>query len=132
MLQQNVDQSLYCKELRVSSKISVLPSETFSETLGLEHFTTASRSHCEQNSSSSSAVAELYPREAVVLATALRDCLSQVWMDRPAFWHGYSFLPILQCVVRKSSRYLHLWNSVLSSGLVLRFVPAVRKPKIGL
>lgn len=66
MLQQNVGQSLCCKELRVSSKISVLPSETFSETLGLENFTTASRSHCEQNSSSSSAVAELYPREAVL------------------------------------------------------------------
>ena len=34
-----------------TSKIRVLPSETFSQTLDLENFATASRSRCQQNSS---------------------------------------------------------------------------------
>ena len=46
--------TLCCKEICVSPKIRILPSGTLSQTSYLENFTTASRSRCQQNSSSSS------------------------------------------------------------------------------
>jgi len=46
--------TLSYEKILVSPRIGVLPSGTLSETLNLENFATASRSHCQQNSSSSS------------------------------------------------------------------------------
>ena len=46
--------TLSYEKILVSPRIRVLPSGTLSETLNLENFATASRSHCQQNSSSSS------------------------------------------------------------------------------
>jgi len=48
--------SLWYKEMWVSPKITVLPCGTLSQTLDLENFATASRSRCQQHSSSSSTV----------------------------------------------------------------------------
>jgi len=47
---------LCCKEIRVSPKIKVLGFGTLSRTSDLENFATASRSRCQQHSSSSSTV----------------------------------------------------------------------------
>jgi len=43
--------TLSCKEIRVSPKIMVLPSGSLSQTLDVDNFATASRSCCQQNSS---------------------------------------------------------------------------------
>jgi len=52
--------TLSYEKILVSPRIGVLPSGTLSETLNLENFATASRSHCQQNlSSSSSSTVEL-------------------------------------------------------------------------
>ena len=48
--------TLCYKEIGVSPKIKVLPSGTLSQTPDVENFATASRSRCQQNSSSSSTV----------------------------------------------------------------------------
>ena len=48
--------TLWYKEMWVSPKITVLPRGTLSQTLDLENFATASRSRCQQHSSSSSTV----------------------------------------------------------------------------
>ena len=48
--------TLWYKEMWVSPKITVLPCGTLSQTLDLDNFATASRSRCQQHSSSSSTV----------------------------------------------------------------------------
>ena len=50
--------TLCCKEIWVSPKIMALPSGTLFQTLDLENFATASRSRCQQNSSSQSSTVE--------------------------------------------------------------------------
>jgi len=50
--------TLRYKEIWVSPKIRVLPSVTLSQTPDLENFATASRSRCQQHSSSSSSTVE--------------------------------------------------------------------------
>jgi len=49
-----------CQEIRVSAKIRALPSGILSQTLDLENFATASRSCCQQNSSTVELVDHTY------------------------------------------------------------------------
>ena len=51
--------TLCYKKIWVSQKTGVLPFETLFQTPDLENFATASRSRCQQNSSSSSSTVEL-------------------------------------------------------------------------
>ena len=55
-----------CKKIRVSLKVRLLISGTVSQTLDLENFATASRSRCQQNSSTVQLVDDTYDARRVV------------------------------------------------------------------
>ena len=69
--------TLYCKEIWVCPKIRVFPSGTLSQTLDLEIFAIASRSRCQQHSSSSSSMVE-FVDDSCTRQSTTHGCLLQV------------------------------------------------------